>query len=152
VRVNQDMNAALGSGPVATSNHEMLALFIYNDEYGSLQMRILQDAGMDIPGDIARMGCEAPPTCEMLRPRLTPLNPGPVSPARDIAIYSDLSSRGRRVMASPIFLRRARLLCGSRASAQEKDHITSQPWCCLQLPPMALNARTFTGDAHEQPG
>jgi len=45
------------------SLHEMLTLLIYNDEYGSLQMSILQDAGMDIPGDIARMGCEAPPTC-----------------------------------------------------------------------------------------
>ena len=56
------------SGPHPTG------VFTYNDEYGMLLMGVLQDIGLAIPGDIALVGCDNLPLCEMVRPRLTSVN------------------------------------------------------------------------------
>ena len=45
--------------------------FTYNDEYGMMLMRILQDAGFCIPDDLALVGCDNLPIDELMRPRLT---------------------------------------------------------------------------------
>jgi DNA-binding LacI/PurR family transcriptional regulator len=50
------------------------AVFTYNDDYGLLLMGALQDAGLAIPGEIALVGCDDLPFCEMVRPRLTSVN------------------------------------------------------------------------------
>ncbi|MFD8565323.1 LacI family DNA-binding transcriptional regulator [Streptomyces sp. NPDC059639] len=47
------------------------AVFAYNDEYAMLLMRALQDAGVDIPGDVAVVGADDLMLGRLLRPRLT---------------------------------------------------------------------------------
>jgi DNA-binding LacI/PurR family transcriptional regulator len=71
------------------------AVFTYNDEYGMLLMSALQDAGLEIPRDIALVGCDDLPLCEMLRPRLTSVNLGSGSPAHEIAVYFDQMIQGK---------------------------------------------------------
>ncbi len=50
------------------------AVFTYNDDYGLLLMGALQDVGLRIPADIALVGCDDLPLCEMVRPRLSSVN------------------------------------------------------------------------------
>lgn len=50
------------------------AVFTYNDDYGLLLMGALKDAGLKIPDDIALVGCDDLPLCEMVRPRLSSVN------------------------------------------------------------------------------
>jgi DNA-binding LacI/PurR family transcriptional regulator len=52
------------------------AIFTYNDDYGLLLMGALQDVGLRIPDDIALVGCDDLPLCEMVRPRLSSVNIG----------------------------------------------------------------------------
>ncbi|MFC8131673.1 LacI family DNA-binding transcriptional regulator [Streptomyces sp. NPDC057302] len=47
------------------------AVFAYNDEYAMLLMRALQDAGIDVPGDVAVVGADDLLLGRLLRPRLT---------------------------------------------------------------------------------
>ncbi|XIG73935.1 LacI family transcriptional regulator [Streptomyces sp. SGAir0957] len=47
------------------------AVFAYNDEYAMLLMRALQDAGADIPGDVAVIGADDLMLGRLLRPRLS---------------------------------------------------------------------------------
>lgn len=49
----------------------LTAVFAYNDEYAMLLMRALQDAGVDIPGDVAVMGADDLMLGRLLRPRLS---------------------------------------------------------------------------------
>ncbi len=77
------------------------AVFTYNDDYGLLLMSALQDAGLEIPGDIALVGCDDLPLCEMLRPRLTSVNISPDDRARDIANYFDQMIQGQITTISP---------------------------------------------------
>ena len=76
------------------------AVFTYNDEYGLLLMSALQDVGLNIPGDIALVGCDDLPLCEMLRPRLTSINLGS-STAREIAVHFDRMIQGQSHRAPP---------------------------------------------------
>ncbi len=77
------------------------AAFTYNDEYGMLLMSALQDVGLNIPGDIAHVGCDDLPLCEMLRPRLTSVNLGATSPAHEISSYFDQMIRGQTPTGTP---------------------------------------------------
>ena len=77
------------------------AVFTYNDEYGMLLLSALQDAGLDVPADIALVGCDDLLLCEMLRPRLSSVNLGSGSPARDIAIYFDQMIQGQAHKDAP---------------------------------------------------
>jgi len=47
------------------------AVFTYNDEYGMLLMRALQDAGVRVPEDVALVGADNLPLCALLRPKLS---------------------------------------------------------------------------------
>lgn len=47
------------------------AVFGYNDEYGSLLLGALLDAGVRVPDEMAVVGTDDLPVCEMVRPRLT---------------------------------------------------------------------------------
>ncbi|MCF2527680.1 LacI family DNA-binding transcriptional regulator [Yinghuangia soli] len=47
------------------------AVFGYNDEYGALLLGALHDAGIRVPDEIALVGTDDLPLCEMVRPRLT---------------------------------------------------------------------------------
>jgi DNA-binding LacI/PurR family transcriptional regulator len=47
------------------------AVFTYNDEFGMLLMRALQDAGLRVPEDVALVGADNLPLCTLLRPRLS---------------------------------------------------------------------------------
>ncbi|MFD9127153.1 LacI family DNA-binding transcriptional regulator [Kitasatospora sp. NPDC059571] len=47
------------------------AVFGYNDEYAMLVLRALQDAGLDVPGDVALVGADDLMLARLLRPRLT---------------------------------------------------------------------------------
>ncbi|WP_189108514.1 LacI family DNA-binding transcriptional regulator [Streptomyces camponoticapitis] len=47
------------------------AVYAYNDEYAMLLMRALQDAGVDIPGDVAVLGADNLLLGKLLRPRLS---------------------------------------------------------------------------------
>lgn len=71
------------------------AVFTYNDEFGLLLMGALQEAGLEIPQDIALIGCDDLPFCEMVRPRLTSVNIAPDTAARDTANYFHLLIQGR---------------------------------------------------------
>lgn len=65
------------------------AVFTYNDEYGLMLMSALQDCGLNVPGDIALVGCDDLPFCEMVRPRLTSVNLASGPQARELALYFD---------------------------------------------------------------
>ncbi|WTW92700.1 LacI family transcriptional regulator [Streptomycetaceae bacterium NBC_01309] len=47
------------------------AVFGYNDEYGALLLGALHDAGVRVPEEIALIGTDDLPLCEMVRPRLS---------------------------------------------------------------------------------
>ncbi|MFI7382466.1 LacI family DNA-binding transcriptional regulator [Streptomyces sp. NPDC049813] len=50
---------------------DLHAVFAYNDEYAMLLMRALQDAGADVPGDVALIGADDLMLGRLLRPRLS---------------------------------------------------------------------------------
>ncbi|WP_338701636.1 LacI family DNA-binding transcriptional regulator [Streptomyces sp. Q6] len=55
----------------AISEGHVDGVFAYNDEYAMLLMRALQDAGVDIPGEVALVGADDLLLARLLRPRLT---------------------------------------------------------------------------------
>jgi DNA-binding LacI/PurR family transcriptional regulator len=61
------------------------AAFTYNDEYGMLLQRAVLDAGLAVPGDLALVGADDLPLCNLLRPRLTSVRLEAVSLARTVA-------------------------------------------------------------------
>lgn len=70
------------------------AVFCYNDEYALLLMSALQNAGFRVPQDIALVGCDNLPLCEMVRPRITSVALPPTTPAKEITAYFDQMIRG----------------------------------------------------------
>jgi DNA-binding LacI/PurR family transcriptional regulator len=60
-------------------------VFTYNDEYGMLLMRAVLDAGLRVPDDVALVGADDLPLCELLRPRLTSVHMEAVASARSVA-------------------------------------------------------------------
>ena len=61
------------------------AVFTYNDEYGMLLMRALLDAGVRVPADVALVGADDLPLCDLLRPRLTSVHVDAGPSARSVA-------------------------------------------------------------------
>ena len=47
------------------------AVFAYNDEYALLTLHALADAGVDVPGEVAVIGCDDLPFAPLARPSLT---------------------------------------------------------------------------------
>jgi DNA-binding LacI/PurR family transcriptional regulator len=71
------------------------AVFTYNDEYAMLLMRALQDAGFSVPNELALVGCDNLPLCELLCPTLTSIRIGPEQDgAKEIADFLDGLIRG----------------------------------------------------------
>jgi DNA-binding LacI/PurR family transcriptional regulator len=65
------------------------AVFAYNDEYAFLLLTALQDAGLRVPDDIALVGCDDLPLCELTRPRLTSLHNRAPERIRALVTYFD---------------------------------------------------------------
>lgn len=78
------------------------AVFTYNDEYGMLLMSALQDARLSIPDDIALVGCDNLPLCELLRPQLTSIQTSPDLSAHAIAVFFDELIQGRGSKEPPL--------------------------------------------------
>jgi DNA-binding LacI/PurR family transcriptional regulator len=89
------------SGPRPTG------VFTYNDDYGLLLMGALQDVGLAIPEDVALIGCDDLPICEMVRPKLTSVN----NPS-DILVENFVVAFHRMI------------------HGQEQPGFTKQPWAC----------------------
>lgn len=47
------------------------AVFAYNDEFAALMLRALRDAGLPVPSDVAVLGVDDTPLCELVTPRLS---------------------------------------------------------------------------------
>jgi DNA-binding LacI/PurR family transcriptional regulator len=47
------------------------ALFAYNDEFAALMLRALREVGLSVPHDLAVIGVDDTPLCELVTPRLT---------------------------------------------------------------------------------
>ncbi|QKG18830.1 LacI family DNA-binding transcriptional regulator [Actinomadura verrucosospora] len=67
---DEDAAARLAAG-WAAGGARPDGVFAYNDEYAMLLMRALQDAGLDVPGDVAVVGADDLPLGRFLRPRLS---------------------------------------------------------------------------------
>jgi DNA-binding LacI/PurR family transcriptional regulator len=86
------------------------AVFTYNDDYGLLLMSALQNQELDIPKDIALVGCDDLPLCEMIRPRLSSVSIGSDTPSRAIVAYIDDMIQGRKSKSSPHIQRNCKLI------------------------------------------
>jgi DNA-binding LacI/PurR family transcriptional regulator len=99
-------------------------VFTYNDEYGLLLMSALQDVEINIPSDIALIGCDDLPLCEMLRPRLTSVNIAPDFPARDIANYFDQMIQGQDPNFPSLIPLACNIIVRESSWAAHRDHVT----------------------------
>ncbi|MFI6519336.1 LacI family DNA-binding transcriptional regulator [Spirillospora sp. NPDC050679] len=72
-RVDLPFDEAGAAGAVAgwAAGERPDGIFAYNDDYAMLLMRVLQDAGLEVPGDVAVVGADDLPLGRLLRPRLT---------------------------------------------------------------------------------
>ncbi|MDL4816969.1 LacI family DNA-binding transcriptional regulator [Actinomadura opuntiae] len=87
------------------------AVFAYNDDYAMLVMRALQDAGFDVPGDIAVVGADDLPLGPLLRPRLSSVRVLNGPSAEAVAARIDAMVRGRtRDPAVTVELTRAEIV------------------------------------------
>jgi DNA-binding LacI/PurR family transcriptional regulator len=66
-------------------NPHASGVLAFNDEYATVLMRALLDAGIAIPGDVAIVGCENLWLCDYLRPRLTSIETHPEVLGRSLA-------------------------------------------------------------------
>jgi DNA-binding LacI/PurR family transcriptional regulator len=70
-------------------------VFTFNDEYGALLMGALHDVGLSVPEDVALVGCDNLPICEVLRPRLTSTRMSFDTTSREIAAFLDAAIQGQ---------------------------------------------------------
>jgi DNA-binding LacI/PurR family transcriptional regulator len=70
-------------------------IFTFSDDYGLMLMRVLQDAGLRVPEDIALVGCDNLPLCELVRPRFTSIQISAFSVAEAVATFFDDLIQGR---------------------------------------------------------
>lgn len=91
------------------------AVFAYNDEYGALLMRALADADLDVPGDVAVVGADDLPLCNLLRPSLTSVHLEATSSARSVADTLDGMIRGSVREVPPLRLLRPRIVARESA-------------------------------------
>ncbi|MGR7002947.1 substrate-binding domain-containing protein [Yinghuangia aomiensis] len=68
---DHDAALALARTWAADPDGRPRALFAYNDEFAALMLRALRDAGLSVPGDIAVLGVDDTPLCELVQPRLS---------------------------------------------------------------------------------
>src|SRR5437879_5004062 len=84
------------------------AVFTYNDEYGMLLMRALLAAGLRVPGDVALVGADDLPLCDLLRPRLTSVHVDAVPSAHSVAETLHALLQGGRPRLPPVRLMQSR--------------------------------------------
>jgi len=97
IDLDYDKNDAVRIAKLWQENTKPDAVFTYNDEYGMMLLSALRDANLNVPLDIALIGCDDLPLCEMLSPRLTSVQFSHTSPAESIATYFDSLLRGNNV-------------------------------------------------------
>jgi DNA-binding LacI/PurR family transcriptional regulator len=87
------------------------AVFTYNDEFGMLLMRALQDAGLRVPHDVAMVGADDLPLCTLLRPRLSSVHMDIQASAQAIAqrLHASVLAEGP-VDPTPITLDEPRII------------------------------------------
>jgi DNA-binding LacI/PurR family transcriptional regulator len=86
------------------------AVFAYNDEYGMLLMRAVLDAGLGVPADVALVGADDLPLCELVRPPLTSVHLEVVSSARSVAETLHAMIQGKRPPAPAMRLLQSRIV------------------------------------------
>lgn len=91
------------------------AVFAYNDEFGMLLMRALLDAGLQVPADVAVIGVDDLPLCDLLRPRLTSVHLEADFSARSVAETLDGMIRGTLRDVPPLRLLRPRIVARESA-------------------------------------
>ncbi len=64
-------DAAAAIVPAVTAAGGPTAVFAFNDEHALAAMAALADAGVDVPGRVAVVGCDDSPAARLNRPRLT---------------------------------------------------------------------------------
>jgi DNA-binding LacI/PurR family transcriptional regulator len=77
------------------------AVFAYNDEYAFLLLAALQDAGLRVPDDIAIVGCDDLPLCELTRPRLTSVHSNAPERIAALVTYFDALMQNRTLDKQP---------------------------------------------------
>lgn len=97
IDLDYDKDEAINLANLWKKNPKPDAIFTYNDEYGMMLLSALHDYGLHVPSDIAVVGCDDLPLCEMLSPRLTSVRFSHTSPAESIATYFDSLLRGNEV-------------------------------------------------------
>lgn len=86
------------------------AVFTYNDEYGLLLLSALQDVGLNVPADIALVGCDGLSIGELSRPRLTTIAFDTAYHVAQIAAHFDALLRGNADEAAFQVSTRCRLI------------------------------------------
>jgi DNA-binding LacI/PurR family transcriptional regulator len=84
-------------------------VFAYNDEYAALLLRVLEDAGVDVPDDVAVVGCDDLVTAALQRPALTTIRLDAPSAAQVAAALHDLIETGTAAplpAVEPVLVRR----------------------------------------------
>jgi|WetSurMetagenome_2_1015567.scaffolds.fasta_scaffold18899_3 DNA-binding LacI/PurR family transcriptional regulator len=103
VDLGYDINEACSLASKWKAGPRPTGIFTYNDEYGMLLMGALQDVGLNIPGDIALVGCDNLPLCEMVRPKLSSVNMDPEEQAKDMVAYFHQMILGQASEIPPSF-------------------------------------------------
>ena len=86
------------------------AAFTYNDEYGMLLQRAVLDAGLGVPGDLALVGADDLPLCNLLRPRLTSVHVEALSLAHTVAETLHAMVQGNRTDVRSLRLTQSRIV------------------------------------------
>ncbi|MEJ2757371.1 MAG: LacI family DNA-binding transcriptional regulator [Anaerolineales bacterium] len=97
IDLDYDKEEAIKITKLWKKNPKPDAIFTYNDEYGMMLLSALRDSDLSVPSDIALVGCDDLPLCEMLSPCLTSVRFSHTSPADSIATYFDSLLRGKEV-------------------------------------------------------
>ncbi|WEO99389.1 LacI family DNA-binding transcriptional regulator [Streptomyces sp. FXJ1.172] len=84
-------------------------VFAYNDEYAALLLHALRDAGVDVPGEVAVVGCDDLVTAALQRPPLTTVRLDAPPAAQLAAALHDLIETGTAAplpAVEPVLVRR----------------------------------------------
>ncbi|MFJ9870283.1 LacI family DNA-binding transcriptional regulator [Streptomyces sp. NPDC101165] len=88
---------------------ELDGVFAYNDEYAALLLRALQDEGIDVPGEVAVVGCDDLVAAVLQRPSLTTIRLDQPSAAQVAAAVHALIENGNAAPLpgiEPVLVRR----------------------------------------------
>ncbi|GAB4126114.1 MAG: LacI family DNA-binding transcriptional regulator [Roseiflexaceae bacterium] len=78
------------------------AIFSYNDEYGMLLLQALHNYGFAVPDQIALIGADNTPICELLHPQLSSVDLGDLATIADLAELFDQQIKGQKEPNEPL--------------------------------------------------